>query len=83
MSINARVRLIAEGTGGLIQDLGEVTPYCSVNDEIVLSENERAPTVYKVEKMRSFVDVRHHSSALSAPKYSITLRVDIIVSVVP
>ena len=83
MSINAEVRLVDEGTGDLIQELGKATPYLTVDDEVVLSEAGGPPTVYKVEKLRYFVDVAYHSTVLSAPKYSLETRVDIIVSVVP
>ena len=83
MSINARVRLVAEGTGNLIQDLGTVTPYLSVNDEVVLSEDGGTSTTYKVEKLRYVVDKGNHSAATSSPKYSIMGHVDILVSVVP
>ena len=83
MSINAEVRLVDEATGSLIQGLGNATPYLSVDDEVVLSEEGGAPTVYKVEKLRYYVDVAHHDDEFSSPKYSLETRVDIIVSPVP
>ncbi len=83
MSINAEVRLIDEGTGDLIHDLGNATPYLSVNDEVEFSEDGGASTVYKVEKLRLVVKKRNHSAEFSAPKYSLENRVDIVVSVVP
>ena len=83
MSINAEVRLVAEDTGDLIQELGNATPYLSVTDEVELSEDGGAATVYKVEKLRLVVKKGNHSDELSAPKYSLETRVDIIVSVVP
>ena len=83
MSINSGVRLIDEGTGDLIQDLGTVTPYLSVGDEVVLSEDGGAATTYKVEKLQYVVAVNNHSTQTSAAQYSIAGRVDIIVSLVP
>ena len=83
MSINAEVRLVDEGTGDLIQSLGNATPYLSVNDEVEFSEDGGAVTVYKVEKVRLIVKKVNHSAQLSAPKYSLETRVDIIVSLVP
>ena len=83
MSINAKVRLVAEDTGDLIQDLGNATPYLSVNDEVVLSEDGGASTTYKVEKLQYVVDVGNHGTEFSPPKYSLETRVDIVVSVVP
>ena len=83
MSINASVRLVDEGTGNLIQDLGNVTPYLSVGDEVVLREDGGTPKTYKVEKLRYIVDIGNHSAEVSPPKYSLSGRVDIIVSVVP
>ena len=83
MSINAEVRLVAEGTGDLIQELGRATPYLSVDDEVELSEDGGAAIVYKVEKMRLVVMRRNHSAELSAPKYALETRVDFVVSVVP
>ena len=83
MSINARVRIIDESTGNLIQDLGTVTPYLSVNDEIVLSQDGAASITYKVEKLQYIVDVVNRSAEISAPTYSIIGRVDILVSPVP
>ena len=83
MSINAKVQLIDEGTGDLIHDLGNATPYLSVNDEVEFSEDGGTPVVYKVEKLRLVVKKRNHSAVVSAPKYSLENRVDIIVSVVP
>ena len=83
MSINAEVRLVAEGTGNLIQSLGNATPYLSVNDEVELNEDGGPVTIYKVEKLRLVVKKRNHSSEVSSPKYSLENRVDLIVSVVP
>ena len=83
MSINARVRIVDESTGNLIQDLETVTPYLSVNDEIVLSQDGAASITYKVEKLQYIVDVVNRSAEISAPKYSIIGRVDILVSLAP
>ena len=83
MSINAKVRIIAEDTGAVIQVLGTVSPYTSVNDEFEVTVDGGSPVLYKVEKLRNIVKIVNRSSDISAPKYSITNSVDIIVSVVP
>ena len=82
MSINPGVRLVAEGSGDLIAEIPD-SAYSLVPDaEVVLTENEGSPTVYKVEKQRYYADINTHIVAGQPDSISTYGRTDLIVSVV-
>jgi len=83
MSFVSRTRIVAESSGDLIEELPFLASTPSINEEIALSTDGGAQTVYKVEKVQHIVSIGTHNSPNTPTKHSVDGTIEITVSVVP
>ncbi len=80
--LNPSVRVVMEGTGVVVTLLPPFTSVPVVNQELSLSANGGAETIYKIESVRWYVQTVSQSGPVFPTKVGVNAYVDLIVSVV-